>query len=76
MAEPPSPPTESKILTLKGHFANENRYIVSRIDWLKKVIDLKDSVKEQYQNKLERFGADQLILYKLGNEGVDCEGMK
>ncbi|KAG6887907.1 hypothetical protein C0992_010283 [Termitomyces sp. T32_za158] len=76
MAEPPSPPTESKILTLQGQFANENRYIVSRIDWRKKVIDLKESVKEQYQNKLERFGAHQLILYKLGNEGVDCEGMK
>ncbi|KAG6877634.1 hypothetical protein C0993_005455 [Termitomyces sp. T159_Od127] len=69
-----APPTDGKVLILEGHIAGETGLINVEIDWLKKVIHLKKMIKQE--KHITKCSADQLSLYKLGDEGVGYEALK
>ncbi|KAG6876335.1 hypothetical protein C0992_013322, partial [Termitomyces sp. T32_za158] len=75
---PDSPPTESKILILEGHIAGEKGLIALEIDWRERVIDLKELIKDQQKEhtRVSKCTPDQLIVYKLGDEGFGYNALR
>ncbi|KAG6894453.1 hypothetical protein C0992_006040, partial [Termitomyces sp. T32_za158] len=75
---PASPPTESKILTLVGHIAGEKGLIKLKIDWREQITDLKELIKykQKEHTRVSKCTADQLIVYKLGDEGFGYDGWR